>query len=447
MTIRRRQFLKSAVLASTLSGLRAEGQPPILIRNAKIVPVSGPVLAKGSVLVEEGFITAVGESISAPAGAQIIAGEGLTVYPGLIDGLSTLGLDAAAAPIVGGAARGGGGAPAFAQAGAAPVAISRGPEDRPLTTPWVKAADQVKTTDRRLPAARAAGYTSAVSFPTSGIFAGQGAVINLAGERAGQMIVKPSAGMYTTLATNRGGGFPNSLMGVIAYLRQTYIDAAHYKEALALFEKNPQLPRPAYERALEGIMEAPLTLFPAVRAHEIDRMIRLTKEFPTKPVLYGLHEGFRRGEEIAKAGMPAILNLRWPEGARDQDPEDHEDLKALELRDKAPSTAAVFAKAGVKFTFSSNGVDTPAAALRAVKRAIDAGLPQAEAVKAMTLSAAEIYGVANRLGSIEKGKIANLTVTKGDLFQDSTRVQFVMIDGVKYEPAPEEAAQRPELTR
>jgi imidazolonepropionase-like amidohydrolase len=400
--------------------------------------VSGPVLARGSVLVEDGFIRSVGETVATPVGAQIIEGEGLTVYPGLIDGLSTLGLEASPIQAAMAGARG---------PTAAPVSIARGPEDRPLTTPWIKAADLVRPTDRRLVLARGAGFTGAVTFPTAGIFAGQGAVVHLGGERAGAMIVEPSAGMYTTLSTNRGAGFPNSLMGVIAYLRQTYIDAAHYREAMAVFEKNPHLARPAYQKALEGILEAPRTLFPATRAHEIDRMIRVSKEFPTKSVLYGVHEGFRRGAELAQAGIPAIVNLRWPEGARDQDPEDHEDLRVLELRDRAPSTPGVLAKAGVRFTFSSAGVETPAAVVKAVKRAIDAGLPQADAVRAMTLSAAEIYGVSNRLGSIEKGKIANLTVTKGDLFQDSTRVQFVLIDGVKYEPAPEAAPQRPEVSR
>jgi imidazolonepropionase-like amidohydrolase len=400
-----------------------------LIRDARVFPVSGPMLAKGSVLIRDGMIAAVGADVAAPQGAEVIDGNGLTVYPGLVDCLSTLGLDAAPASS---------GVRTSTTASTAPVTISRGPEDRPLTTPWVKAADLVKPSDRRLITARSAGFTGAVVFPASGIFAGQGAVINLAGERAGNMIVEPSAGLYTTLSTNRGGGFPNSLMGVIAYIRQTYIDAAHYKMAAGLYAKNPSLPRPAYDRALEGIVDAPRALFPAVRAYEIDRMLRLTAELKTKTVLYGLHEGFRRGEELAKSGAAAILNVKWPEAPRDQDPEDHDDLRVLEMRDKAPSTAAVFAKAGVKFAFSGGGVETPAAVLKAVKKAIDAGLTPADALRAMTLSAAEIFGVGDKLGSIEKGKIANLTVTKGDLFQDSTKIQMVFIDGVKFEPVPQQ---------
>lgn len=440
MTIQRRSMLG---MLSAAALARGQSRPPLVIRGAKIVPVSGPVIGKGSVLVEDGLIRAVGENVSVPVGAQVLEGEGLTVYPGLVDCLSNVGMPAAA-PVVT-AQRG---APAAPPTGATPGPVARGPEDRPLTTPWVKAADLVRANDPRMATSRGAGFTSAVVFPTSGIFAGQGAVINLAGEKPGQMVVEPAAGMYTTLATNRGGGFPGSLMGVIAYIRQVYIDAEHYQTALKIYKDNPSLPRPAYDRALEGILEAPVTLFPASSSREIDRMLRLAKELKTKPVLYGLHEAFRRVEELKASGSGLLVNLRWPEAPRDQDPEDQEDLRTLELRDQAPAVPGMLAKAGAKFSFSTAGVERPADVMRAVKKAIDAGLPQAEAVRAMTLNAAEMFGVAKRLGSIEVGKIANLTVTKGDLFADSTRVQYVLIDGLKYEPLPEEGpAARPEATR
>lgn len=443
MNIQRRSML-SMLSAAAIVPYSAHGQsrPPLLIRNARIVSVSGPVLAKGSVLIEDGLISTVGENVTAPAGAQVLEAEGLTVYPGLIDCLSTLGMQA------GGAAAVAGGRGVVPPVGVLPPSISRGPEDRPLTTPWVKAADSVRANDPRLPTARGTGFTTAVVFPTSGIFAGQGAVINLAGDKPGQMVVEPSVGMYTTLATNRGGGFPGALMGTIAYIRQVYIDAEHYQTALKIYKDNPSLPRPQYEKALEGILEAPVTLFPASGSREIDRMLRLAKELKTKPVFYGLQEGFRRVEELKASGAGLLVNLRWPEAARDQDPEDQEDLKTLELRDQAPSTPGLLAKAGAKFGFSSAGIDRPADVMRAVKKAIDAGLPQADAVRAMTLSAAEMFGVAKRLGSIERGKIANLTVTKGDLFADSTRVQYVLIDGLRHDPLPEESpAARPEATR
>lgn len=436
--MQRRNFLSLAAVASASALGWADGQPPILIRNARIVPVSGPVIAKGSVLVVDGLIAEVGENVNTPAGAQVIAGEGMTVYPGLIDGLSSLGLETVASALPTGGR--GGGAPAIPTApGAAPPAVSRGPEDRPLTTPWIKAADLIRATDRRIPSARAAGFTTAAVFPTSGIFAGQGAIINLAGEKPGDMVVDASAGLYTTLATNRGGGFPTALMGTVAYIRQTYIDAAHYKMAQSMYAKNNSLPRPAYERALEGILEAPRTLMPGVRAHEIDRILRIAAEIKTKTVVYGAHEAFRRADELKKAGVAVLLNVNWPTAPRDQDPEDSDDIRTLELRDMAPSSAAALAKAGVPFAFSSAGIDRPADILRSVRRSISQGLPANDALRAMTLSAAEIFGVSKRLGSIEKGKIANLTVTKGDIFDESSKVQFVMIDGLRFDPQPEEA--------
>ena len=112
----------------------------------------------------------------------------------------------------------------------------------------------------------------------------------------------------------------------------------------------------------------------------------------------------------------------------------------MELRDKAPSTAGVLSKAGVKFAFYSDGVAAPKDLLRAVKKAIDAGLSGDAAIRALTLSPAEIYRLEDRLGSIDKGKIANLVVADGDLFADKTKIKYVFVDGNKFEPPPEEPA-------
>ncbi|MES1257075.1 MAG: hypothetical protein ABUS51_01545, partial [Acidobacteriota bacterium] len=231
----KRKFLRilplPLVLASLAGGqLNAQGRGAYALRDAKIVRVSAPVIEHGTVLVRDGLIEAVGENIAVPADAWVIDCKGLTVYPGLIDALSTWGLantPPAAAPATGG---GRGAAPAaLTRANPAPVpaavsqAPARGPEDRPSNAAYLKAADEIYSTDRAIETARNGGFTTAVTFPTGNIFSGQGSVLSLAGDRPGDMVIADSVGQYITFPEGgRGGGgrgYPGSLMGVIAYIR------------------------------------------------------------------------------------------------------------------------------------------------------------------------------------------------------------------------------------
>ena len=319
-----------------------------------------------------------------------------------------------------------------------------GPEDRPQTTSWIKAADEIQSTDRRIETARNAGFTTAVVFPTRGIFGGQGSVINLAGAKSEDMVLVPSVGQYIAMNTGRGfgGGFPSSLMGVIAYVRQIYLDAEHYKLVKDAYARSPLgMKRPEYDRALEGVLESKRILLPADREVEMDRMLRFAEELKQPAVLYGMREGYRAGDLLKKHNSPVLVSLKWPEAARDANPDDVETLRTLETRAKAPTTPAILKQAGVKFAFYTDGVDAPREIQRAVKKAIDNGLSREDAVRALTLSPAEIYGVSDRLGSIEKGKIANLVVTRGEIFDDRTRIEMTFIDGVKHIPAPEPAGR------
>jgi imidazolonepropionase-like amidohydrolase len=152
--------------------------------------------------------------------------------------------------------------------------------------------------------------------------------------------------------------------------------------------------------------------------------------------LYGGHEAYKIADRVAKSGVPLLVSLKWPEKPKDGDPDQEESYRTLELRDRAPSSPAALEKAGAHFAFYSGG--TAAKDVRkALKRAVDAGLTEAAAVRALTLSAAEIYGVADRVGSIEPGKIANLLVVKGSLFDEKAKIESIFIDGIKYEPVPE----------
>lgn len=422
-----------ALLLAAASFSFAQAPGPIALRGARVVTVSGPVLEKGTVLLRNGLIEAVGENIDIPKDAWIVEAQGFTVYPGLIDALSTVGLPETAAQSA--TPRSETSAPAGPRGGQdLPVPFEQGPEFRPFTTTWIRAADLLNPADKRIEETRSAGFTSVVTFPSNGIFAGEGAFLNLSGEKQGRMVVASPAGQYVTLATHGFGTYPGSLMGVIAYIRQVSFDADHYKLALQAYTSHPAgQKRPNYDRAVEGLLESPRLLLPAEDAKQIDRMLRFAAELKRPAVLYGGHQAYRIADRIAQSDVPLLISLKWPEKPKDADPDREESLRTLELREHAPSSPAALEKAGAHFAFYSGGT-APKDLRKALKRAVDAGLSEAAAVRALTLSAAQIYGVADRVGSIEPGKIANLLMVKGSLFDEKARIQSVFIDGVKYEP-------------
>jgi Amidohydrolase family len=424
--------------------MSAEVPSAVAIKDAHVVTVSGADLPKATVLLRDGLIQDVGPNLTIPADAWVIDGTSLTVYPGFIDGLSTWGIPELASAPAGGA-RAAGASPAATPAPAAPTARSHGPEDRPQTYSYERAADMIKPTDRRLEAARAAGFTSSATFPNRGIIAGLGAMINLAGDRGSEMVVAQPIGEQIILRTaGFRAGFPNSLMGVIAYVRQVYLDSEQFKQANLIYAAHVSgQERPAYDHYLQGLAEAPRILLPASEAQQIDRMIAFAAELKQPTVLYGLHEAFKRVTEIKQSNLPVLVSLKWPEKPRESNPADVPSLRELEMRANAPSVPGLLAKAGVKFALYSDTVDQAADLKKAIKKAIDAGLSRSDAIRALTLNTAEIYGLSDRLGSIDKGKIANLVVMKGEAFEDKTTVEYVFVDGKLFKPSKETPATPP----
>jgi imidazolonepropionase-like amidohydrolase len=435
-----RVFVASLLLVAAAAAPRADSGS-FAITNARIVPVSGPVIDRGTIVVSHGVISAVGTTVQVPADAWVIDGKGLTVYPGLIDALTDLGLPQPAQPAAA-AGRGAGGGRQGAAALAATASQTppaHGPEDRPASAPWVQAADEINGSDARLEAWRSAGFTTALSAPKTGIFPGQGAVINLAsGERAGELVVlSPATFQINMVPPGNFGSFPGALMGVVAYVRQVYLDVQHDSDARKAYESaRAGVDRPMYDRTLKSVAEAQSagrpTFMPATTPIQIDRELKLADEWKIKPVLYGLHEGYRSIDRLAAHKTPVVVSLKWPEKDQNTDPDANESLRILRLRDKAPGTPAALQKAGVKFAFYSDGAQ-PKDAIKNVKKAIDAGLSSDAALKALTQDAADILGVGARLGSLEAGKVANLVVTDGDLFAEATKVKMVFVDGAKYD--------------
>jgi imidazolonepropionase-like amidohydrolase len=402
------------------------------ITNARIVTVSGPIVERGTVVIRNGLIAAAGANVSAPPDARIIDGTGLTVYPGLIDSYTNLALPAAApSPSPAG---GGGAAFLLAQAQARPSPGGPNSTQPAGLQPEVMVEDVIRTTGTEIESSRNIGITTALSAPRSGIWMGQSALINLSGETPQQMIVRSPVAMHVSFTPLRGS-YPGSLMGVFSALRQMMLDAQRYRDSMQIYERNPRgIRRPDTDRSLAALVPVVDGRMPVVMLanseREISRALDLAAEFKLKLIIAGGREADRVAERLARQNVPVLLSLNLPRRTTAAMPEaDPEPLRVLRERVAAQQTAGKLAKAGVRFAFQSGSLANISDLMVNANRVIENGLSAADAIRAFTIWPAEIFGVGNQLGSIEAGKIANLTITRGDLFDRNSRVAHVFIDG------------------
>ena len=422
-------LLTGLLVGLTLEGRLAAESPPsptfYAVRDAKVVVGNGDVLDRATVLIADGLIEAVGVDLDIPADARVIEGEGLMLFPGFIDAMTHQGL--------GSDGGGSGGPPGRGQSGP----IIRGPEDRPSTKSWRRASDMLKDFGG-FSSWREAGFTSVMAVPEDGYFAGQGALFALgegeprdqvlASDVAMGMALKPTPGFRT---------FPGSLMGVLAYVDQTFMDAAHATLAHRLYEASPQgRTRPVYDRALEPISRAledgvPF-LMPADLGREIDRILKMAETHDLELIVYGGQGAYDRLDALAEANVPLLVSLDWPEAAKDRDPDALTPLRDLIHWRMAPYTPAKLTQREIPFAFTSRGLSSPSEVFGGVRQAIDAGLSPDGALHALTLGAARIYGVDDRLGSVEAGKMAHLVLATAEPWAEGAEVRAVWVDGRLY---------------
>jgi len=282
---------------------------------------------------------------------------------------------------------------------------------------------------------RSAGVTTALTSPRSGIWMGQSALINLSGETPQQMIVRSPVAMHVGFTPLRTGAYPGSLLGVFSTLRQMMLDAQRYRDSMQIYERNPRgTRRPDTDRSLAALIPVIEGRMPVVMIanseREISRALDLASEFKLKLIIAGGQEAEKVADRLAKQNVPVLLSLNLPRRTTAAMPEaDPEPLRVLRERVEAQQTAGKLAKAGVRFAFESGSMANISELLVNANKTIENGLQPLDALRAFTIWPAEILGVKDQLGSIEAGKIANLTVTRGDLFDRNSRITHVFIDG------------------
>ena len=439
----------TAILTVTSLCLAIEAQTraeTFAITNAQIATVSGPVISRGTVVVRNGLIESIGENAKVPADARIIDGAGLTVYPGFIDAYTSLGL--AAAPLPAALRLPGAPAPQTAQTVAPTLAAnSNFPSG---LRPEQAAAEQLRAGEAQFETNRNAGFTTVLTVGREGIFNGQSAIVNLAGETVSEMIVRAPFAEHVTFTTLRGG-YPGSLLGTFSAMRQMFLDAGRLQEVRKMYDKNPRgLKRPETDASLDALIPVLNGTMPVVfnanSEIEITRALDLAQEFKLKAIIAGGQEAWKVAARLKAQNVPVLLSVNFPKrtAAASADA-DAESIEILRLRAETPKTAAKLAQAGVKFAFQSGGMSNISDFLTNAGKAVENGLDRNAAIRAMTLSAAEILGVENRLGSVEPGKIANLAVFRGGVFDKTKTVTHVFVDGKLFEvkAAPKADERRP----
>ena len=426
-------------------GARAEAPHVYAIRGTRVVTAAGDTLSSGTVVIRNGVIEAVGTDVQVPADAMVIDGAGLTAYPGLIDMGTSTGLDL--------------------QVDLTPPSTLSTTEGRErwkreaIFRPDLAAADHLQPDSPDLARLASAGVTTVLSTPPGSLVRGQSALVNvatstdepqigaLADRRKGLQVVRTPVALHVALGASGGrGGYPASLMGSIAFVRQHFLDAQHHQSAWQHHERaKTGAPRPVYDPALEALEPAlrrrlPVA-FDADLSREILRALKMAKEFNLDPVITGAQEADQVVGDLKAQNARVIYSVNYPVRSRALPPDFEESLRELRARAQAPKTPAALEKAGVPFVFSSDGIREPRDFVRNVARAVKEGLPPDAAVRALTINAARIAGADARLGSIERGKIANVILTDGDLFDERTKVKHVFVDG-RLTPVVEEPPQR-----
>ncbi len=394
----------------------AQKMPSYVIRNARLVTVSGPEIAVGTIVISDGKITGIGPAAKAPTGAQEIDGKGLIVYPGMIEAGTSLGLIEV-----------GSGMPGTVDT-----------NELGDYNPQEQAYLAVNPHSAHINVTRANGITSALTFPRGGIIAGQAAVINLDGLTPREMALVQDAGLYVNFPRVATSSFdfttftPQTIDLTTALaardkqldgLRKVLRAAQDYGTAQTAYAQDKSLPRPErnvmYDALQPYLLGKKPFMFAADRAIDIKAAVKFAAEMKLQAVIVGGAEAWQAADVLKANNVPVIVTSVLDLPRTDDD--------NFDVNYEMP---AKLQQAGVRFCISTgdSGAESRNLPYNAGMAAAF-GLPKDEAIKSVTLYPAQILGLGDKLGSLETGKIANVVVTDGDLLEARTRARYLFING------------------
>ncbi len=370
----------------------------IAITGGTVYPVSGPKLPNASVLIRDGRIVAVGTKVSIPSGATRIDASGKWITPGLIDGTGQLGL---------------------VEINAVPGTREASVQGDTIAAAF-NVAEGINPASTLIPVTRIEGITTALAVPTGNLVSGQAALIDLDGATIEQMLVKSPVGIVADLSERAKDNAGGSRAAVANRLRGVFRDALEYERRKVDFGRAQMRPLSASAADLEAllpVLHAQVSLIAyANRRSDIETALRLAQEFKLKLILTGAAEGWEIAPAIAAAGVPVLV-------------EPLNNIPSYDALGIRYDNAAVLAKAGVKVALLEPDTHKSRNLRQQAGNAVSYGMTWDQALRAVTLAPAEIFGVADRYGSLEPGKVANVVVWSGDPFEFTTGVEHVFIRG------------------
>jgi imidazolonepropionase-like amidohydrolase len=380
------------------------------------VTVSGATIENGTVIIQNGKITAVGANATAPSGAETIDGKGLSVYPGMIDAGTSMGL----VEISGG------------------VPGSVDVSETGTMNANAKAIVGINPHSAHINVTRVNGVTTVLSMPVGGVVSGQAAVINLNGSTQGEMAVVPNFGLVVNFPRiSTFGGF-NPAAGAqtvdfsqavktrdknLEDLKKMFTDAENYAKVQEAYARDKSLPYPTTDLKMDAMIayargEKPM-IFTAERERDIRGVVNFVKGTKIKAIIMGGQEAWKVANELKQNNISVIYTNIYSLPVRNDDPYDY--------LFEAPSKLQ---QAGVKFCVATGDAGAEVRDLPYHAGLASAyGLSKEEALKSVTLYPAQILGISDRLGSIEIGKIANIVVTDGDILEPRTNIKHLFING------------------